>query len=441
MTVLHAYAQESTLRLDAPGGPDLTLATALGLTPDGVEEHPTFFSGFAAHPDVLAAGLLAVADVAAASYVELSAASRSLDPVVTASGDRLRMESFSRCNGVYARLDLLSDGIDAGDIGFGTTNVDLNAPLRAQLAGVGGAELLHVSVGADRLEVATLDATHVERKVDLPSRWVRGFAEVPGVTAGMAHAFDVDRMAAMRFVGSLTRSAPGPSIHLAPSAHGIRSVASPDRCVVHVAGTARLSAARRVMRHTRTLRAFRHDSDASAWVFEMDGARLTLALTGDPYRGFSGEGAQLDALAAAHAGDDARLAEHLAWQPVVDPAALATDSGLPLARVRSGLAVLGASGRVGFDLTDGAWFHRELPFDEERVVRDNPRLDKARRLVESGAVVRDGDGWRVGDASPRWVRDVGGARVCTCPWQARHGGSRGPCAHTLAVAITCGQRG
>ena len=88
-------------------------------------------------------------------YADLGLAKRlaNLDPVVTASGDRLRFESFSACNGVYARFDLMPDGIDSGEVGFGTTNVDINPPLRAALASVPRGELLHLAVGSDELRV------------------------------------------------------------------------------------------------------------------------------------------------------------------------------------------------------------------------------------------------------------------------------------------------
>ena len=118
------------------GGRRLGLETATALTPAGLVERPVFFTGFPARPEVFAAGLLAVADVAATTYADFGQAQRlaNLDPVVTASGDRMRFESFSGCNSVHARLDLLPDGIDEGDVGFGTTNVDINQPLRTALA-------------------------------------------------------------------------------------------------------------------------------------------------------------------------------------------------------------------------------------------------------------------------------------------------------------------
>ena len=159
MTV-SSYGRDSVLLAD-DAGPLLALATALAATPSGLVEHPTFFDGFVAHPAVAAAGLLTVADVAATRYVDLSAlARRSLDPVVTASGDRLRFESLSGCNRVYARLDLLADGIDAGEVGYGTTNVDVNPPLRDALTGMRRTELLHLAVGTEGLTASTLDATH-----------------------------------------------------------------------------------------------------------------------------------------------------------------------------------------------------------------------------------------------------------------------------------------
>jgi hypothetical protein len=38
---------------------------------------------------------------------------RAADPVLTAAGGRLRLESFSQCCGVYARADLLPDMLAA----------------------------------------------------------------------------------------------------------------------------------------------------------------------------------------------------------------------------------------------------------------------------------------------------------------------------------------
>lgn len=422
-------------------GTTLGLETATGLTPAGAVEQPLFFSGMLTRPDVTAAALLTVADVAGTRYFDAGLAKRvaNSDPVVTASGDRLRFESFSLCNGVYARLDLLADGIAGGEVAHGTTNVDINQPLRTALAGVGPAALLHLDVGTEGLAVATLEESHVERPVDLPPRWVRGFAEVPVITSRMTQRAELAGPAGARWLASLPRKVPGPSYHVVPAPGGLRQSLRPAPGSVHLAGAARLGAAARVARLTTRLRVFAGAEEgdlASAWVLDLPGATLTLVLSPETYRGFSGEGGLLTRLTAASAETTAaRLLEHLAWEPSIDRAALGAATGLGPADVEAGIGFLAATGKVGFDLAEQSWFHRELPWDAARVERDNPRLVTARELVASGAVTATPDGWTVRSGGHRHF--VGREpTACTCLWWAKYAGSRGPCTHVLAATLS-----
>jgi hypothetical protein len=289
---VNGYLQESVL-LDTTNGQRLDLATAHGVTPEGRVANPVFFSGFLTRPDVAASGLLAVADVAASRYADagLMARLRSLDPVVTASGDRLRFESFSGCNGVHARFDLLREGLGSAEVGFGTTNVDINLPLRAALARVDREEALHLSVGSDELRASSLSGTHVERKVALPDRWIRGLAEVPALTRSMARVADLRGSAVFRFLGSLPRVAPpGPTLHILPAPSGWRLSRRAVRSSVRLPGVSRLRGSDRVVRHASRLSVHVAPNGTTAWVFEVPGGRFTLVLSPDPFRGFSGEG-------------------------------------------------------------------------------------------------------------------------------------------------------
>ncbi len=145
----------------------------------------------------------------------------------------------------------------------------------------------------------------------------------------------------------------------------------------------------------------------------------------------------LEALATDDAAADAELiAVLLAWEPRIDPADLAEQSGLTADRVRAALTRLGTAGRVGYDVADAAYFHRELPYDADRAERHNPRLVAARRLVAEDAVSVDGDGVTVVSGERRYrVRESDGALSCTCTWWAEHRGRRGPCKHALAVRM------
>ena len=197
---MRSFSHGSTLTDDG-----LTLDLAPALTPSGLVEHPGFFHGFAAHPVVVTRSLLVLADIAATRYfrpvpVDLR------DPILTANGDRLRAECFSACNGVLARLDLLEAGLDGGQIGHGTTNVDIGPAMRQALTRVPRGGLLHLDVGADRLRASTPAETVEERRVQMPDRWVRALGNAAELTQPLVEQFSVGAAAARRFVQTRPRA-------------------------------------------------------------------------------------------------------------------------------------------------------------------------------------------------------------------------------------------
>ena len=72
-----------------------------------------------------------------------------------------------------------------------------------------------------------------------------------------------------------------------------------------------------LLNHATTLRAYGQDTDgasapsASVWVLDLPGARLTIGLSPEKSRGFSGEGAVLHTLSGAEVSDDADLVSAL----------------------------------------------------------------------------------------------------------------------------------
>lgn len=445
--VSRAFVGESLLSSDG-----FAFALAPALTPAGLVASPSFFHGFATHPLVLARGLVTLADITATRYFQF-APSSFRDPILTASGDRLRAECFSACNGVYARLDLLGSGFDGGEIGHGTTNVDLGSGMRSALNAVQRNELLHLDVGLDGLEVATLERTATERPVQMPDRWVRALGNAAELHRGLVPLLSLNAVEARGFIATLppASSSRARSGWLSRTRSGVKTAALPSPTAVHITGLHRLSAAKRVLPQVTSM-VFYGSGDGSAGaalvVIELPQARLTLGLTADSYRGFSGEGSLLAALAGDTVADDADLISALlAFEPVIDVDALARDAALSVERVRDALAVLAASGRVGWDAHDQAYFHRELPDDPDRVDKDNPRLAAARKLVAEGAIRPDvgaSNTWRVVSGGVDYVvRAEPGVRAseladlatCTCAWYLRHAGGRGACKHVLAVQL------
>ncbi|MBT8409519.1 MAG: SWIM zinc finger family protein, partial [Alphaproteobacteria bacterium] len=87
---------------------------------------------------------------------------------------------------------------------------------------------------------------------------------------------------------------------------------------------------------------------------------------------------------------------------------------------------------------EGAYFHRVLPFDMERLQALNPRLTAARKLARDGAVTLLPDQKTAQVKSKdvvHVVRLTEDGFTCTCPWHARNKTARGYCKHALAVQI------
>jgi hypothetical protein len=462
----YAYLAPSTLDV-ADSMARLGLSTSGGVMAAGAVAHPYFFSGFVEQPAVVAQALLVLARVARTRFYvppnTVAAILRAADPVVTATADGLRFESFSVCCGVYARLDVDAAALDVYHLAAGVTNVDVNPPLRQALAGLRGAEPLHLNVGNDELRVTTKQGTVVEEKVTLPTRWLKGFAETQMLAAGMTLHHDLDAAAARQFAQALPRQSATKTVMWATrAARGLRLASQPGAGAVGVAGPERLRVIEPLLRHASRLRAYGPASrdgalpnaqvgllpsaqvgllpSASAWVLELPGGRLTIGLSPEKARGFSGEGAVLHGLSGARVSEDAdTVSALLAFEPRIDAPALAAEIGIDCARVTAALGLLASSGQVGYDLAAGAYFHRPLPVRADALDTLHPRLTDARALLASGAVTRAADGVthvRSGDITHdvRLAPDPA-ADACTCPWWAKYKGTRGPCKHVLAARM------
>lgn len=445
--MVYRYLRPSVVVADQ-GRADLRLSTSGGLTADGPAISPHFFDGFLDHAEQMGTALLVVAKVARTRFWMppgmVAARVRAADPVVTSNGDRLRFESFSACGGVYARLDILPEALD-GPAATGTTNVDFNPPMRDALAWVAGWDPIRLKVGDD-VELTTMDGTVIERRVPLPQRWLKGFAEVQLACASMQPALELRAADARAFLRGLptTSTAGGAAMYAAPTARGARLTSRPGPGAVPLAGPQRLRVLEPLLRYASRLLGYAHGAGpgAGTWELALRDARLTVTVSPDLGRGFSGEGGVLWDLADDRSADDADLVNALlAFEPRIDVADLARGAGLTVDQVRTALVRLAAAGRVGYDCHEQAYFHRELPYDAAALEAMHPRLQAARALVDAGMVHLDpadptiarvrggsGDGEYV-------VRMVAGSPGCTCPWYGRHRDSRGPCKHALAADL------
>jgi hypothetical protein len=445
---IYRYAHRSELT-KAGAESALRLATCGGAGTEPAE-HPFFFDGRMRQPQVAASMLLTLAKVVSTRFwMPLNPA--LLDPVVTSSEELLRFEGFSSCCGVYARADLEAPTFEADIQGRGTTNVDFNSTMRGALAQVRNSDTVRLAVGAEGVHLTQADKTVIEKKVKLPFRWIKGFTEVQAYLPGLKKRFAIPAAEAVRFVRGLPHGgSPKQAAWVTELGRGLRLSQRDSKGAIRVTGTDRIRILEPMLMHARELQVWADDSSAvSAWEVLFETGRFTILISPELSRGFSGEGQMLERLAGT--GASAALPQvkaALRWQARIDAADVCARSGLMAEEVASALAVLGSRGLVGFDLARGAYFHRELPFDMDKVEALHPRLVQARKLVAEKLVrivqqTGVGDDLRVeayvqGTDVDHRVRLQPEGDKCTCPWYGKHQGDRGPCKHVLATRIVVG---
>jgi hypothetical protein len=410
------------------------------------QEQPYFFEGRLLRPREVGEMLLVLSNVVRTHF--FLPRPPNLDPVVTSGDSMLRFEGFSGCCGVYARVDLPAEGFEAERQGHGTTNVEFNTPLRTTLARLGEQDGARLAVGSDRVELERGEQCLVERKVKLPLRWIKGFSDVQLYQPSLTLKVEVSASEARQFLRVLPRVDPPrrPSFAVA-SGSNLRLSQREARGSVRFSGTHRVKILEPLMTSAKSLRIWADDeTGVSGWEVLLKAGRFFLLLSPQVNRGFSGEGQALEKLAGNRwQGALARVERVLHWQSRLDAAELATESGFEVDEISAALAVLGARGLAGFDAHQGAYFHRELPFDLERVEQLQPRLKGARKLLTEGkariltqskaGTATEADVEVQGSDTVHLVQLRASGDKCTCPWFSKHLGQRGPCKHVLAARI------
>lgn len=443
-TVEHTYRYEGHSEIVTTRG-----LRALELSTSGPHsEHPFFFEGALTKPRLTALALRSLSKVVGSRFYAPPAMLQKIlalaDPVVTCSRGMLRFEGFSSCASTYVRVDLTPEAYKGEPRGLGTTNVDFNAEMRAALAVVRDGDQLHLSVGRSAVVLKSKNREVVERKVPLPTRWLKGFVEVQSFLSRMQPFCKVSGTEAMRFLRGLPRAKTSKHRYYVVSRGKSLRTSLTETSGVATTGLERLRALEDLAPLAHDLCVYgTEDGQASAWELDFGALRITVALSAEVWRGFSGEGQALTALARRETGPRllAALRAQLAWDSALDLEGLARNVRAEEHEVADALRVLGTHGLVGYDQHSATFFHREMPFELEKLELLSPRLSAARALIAKDAVqsISGEEAMfcvRSRDVEHRVKLSANGEPLrCTCPWYAKHKTMRGPCKHMLAAQI------
>lgn len=414
------------------------------------DSNPYFFDSELTHPLIFAESILCLAKIIRIHFFEPRAG--LLDPVVTCGDGELRFEGFSGCCGIHVQSVFGPEAFEQPITGQGSTNVDINEQLRNGLAGIQANENVRLSVGSNELKVQAEKKQFVEKKVELPVRWIRSFCEVQAYLSRARYFTTLSARDALQFVRKLPQDG-GKRIPLwaVPSGRTLRLTSRKTGDAIRISGTQRIRSIEPLLRlANRNVSIWIEDqSGISTWGIDLGTCQFLITLSPELYRGFSGEGQVLEHLVDESWKNAIDLVRSkLSYQCKLDPEKLAIETRLSPGEIRDALNALATRGLVGYDVVSNSYYHRELPFQSGLVESLQPRLIAARKLVTENKVRRN---QTLENGEQEWV--ISGSDVehfvvlsdhqqdrCTCVWFSKHRGERGPCKHVLAARIKSGDK-
>ena len=108
-----------------------------------------------------------------------------LDPVITVHKDQVSFEAFSVDESTYGCLSVAMDEFDLlQEPKLGTTNIDFSAKLEKEMQRFRSYTDVTLSVNPDGFTIDNeIVPEYVEKKIDLPETWIKGFNQVSSAAA------------------------------------------------------------------------------------------------------------------------------------------------------------------------------------------------------------------------------------------------------------------
>ena len=416
-----------------------------------------------------------------------------LDPVVSVHPDCVVFEVFSLDESSYGRVTVPTREIDClSKTVYGTTNVDYSRALADEFERVRSYRPAFLKIGGGDVSIATSAGERVEKKIDLPPTWVRGFLQVqsaatfPSVDLTLSSTTLSDILAVLRSrredkgprsLRFALKPGEFPSITVEPWDIVIRETEhrfqGNEAAEVRVWGRRRLLTLQGSLPYVEKVGVrLLGTGMPSYWSIEMGPHRLDLGLSGWTKNDWS-RSARFDMLSSTGVvseGDVAQAAAALESALFLTPQTLSERTDLVREAATVALQRLCREGRAMYDLATGLYRWRQLlPFRVE-IEEDDERVHLAKRLVATGGVrwlkpgedehtfslpklteavtryraqVRGGEEKR--DRKFNVVLDLdsdGRARFaeCNCSWHRREKLRKGPCGHILAATILASQQ-
>ncbi|OXE95283.1 hypothetical protein BC749_11350 [Flavobacterium araucananum] len=366
------------------------------------------------------------------------------DPIVSVGAGELHFEAFSSCNSVYARVNILKNGIDGDFLHSGTTNIDFNNQTIRAFNNVQQSEKLLIGIGSKEVHVITEKHKTIEKKVTLPNRWIKGLGNVQVFLSEMELAFQLTKFEALQLFKTLPNTPTKSEYYLTKAGANYTFLPIERQNSIKVGGIHRLNLIQKLISSVDSLFIYRHKTQQSfALILNFKDIQMTYLFSNSVYRGFSGEGKLLEDLTNSISSNLINgMDNYFKTNEVFNPTLISVENGIDLRVMNNLQSNLSGIGLLGYNLFDNNYFYRRLPFKLERLLSFNPRLKNAKKIVESDEI-------KILEKTETFIKAIvkGSTDIdhtviknndiyqCTCNWYTTNENNRGLCKHILAVKI------
>ncbi len=294
------------------------------------------------------------------------------------------------------------------------------------------------------MEIITAHATVNEPKVSLPNRWIKGLGNVQASLSQLEPAFQLTRIQAIQLFKSLPKTPAKKEYYYQAANISYRFSPVPGNHSIRIGGIHRLALLEGLLSQSEGLFFYKDpDEQSVAVILLFKNVHLLFLFSANVYRGFSGEGKNLENMITQVPDQWLTAMNDLCkTNEAFNPALLAIEHDIRLKDMDALQASLSSIGHLGFDLLQHQHFYRRLPFKLSRLKSLHPRIQGARQLLNREEVKIT-----INEEHHIEATVIGTAGVvhkvmalhhefrCTCNWYTNHQSQRGLCKHILAVKM------
>jgi hypothetical protein len=396
-----------------------------------------------------------------------------LDPVITVAPDQVFFEAFSLDESSYGRLAVHEQLFtDVKDFQYGTTNIDFSDNLLAELKRIRTYRPTEFQVDPSGFEVATEGReVYKEKKIDVPTSWVRGFLQVQSAMSMSTSSFELKPIDLYNICNFLRKhkeqNSPRSLKYILNPGEPVKLVIEPWNEEITFAGSIYLGDTAKEVRTWGRRRLFLLErllpladritvhllgtGMPSFYVVDMGHLSFTLGLSGWTRNDWASAGnfdLMVGTSSKANPNQSALVFSQLKLRKTATDTELASWTHLSTDIVQAALRQLCSAGRVMFDLEIGKYRLRELtrdPLPMDQLKYTNPKEELAKKLVSENKIeVKKrtllSAGWNLEGVSEKQKTQVQldkdgriATAQCSCYFYKQNRLMQGPCEHMLAL--------